>query len=50
LDGKGYGVYHQHGFTAWNGAIVPQRKIYNMPPENLEELANAVVDAISDMR
>ena len=35
---------------AWNGVTVPQRKIYNMPPENLEELANAVVDAISDMR
>jgi len=40
VEGKDY-------IIAWNGVDVPQRKIFNMPPENRQELANAVVDAIT---
>ena len=43
VEGKDY-------FIAWNGVDVPQRKIFNMPPENRQELGKAVVNAITDKR
>tara|TARA_R100001126_G_C4814672_1_gene143652 strand:- start:50 stop:607 length:558 start_codon:yes stop_codon:yes gene_type:complete len=43
VEGKDY-------IIAWNGVDVPQRKIYNMPPENKKELGEAVVNAIKNMR
>jgi len=47
-DGAGYGVYHQHGFTTKTGGEVPQRKIFNLPPENVQELKRAIGDAIAN--
>lgn len=35
---------------AWNGVKVPQRKIFNMPPENVSDMANAIVKTITKMR
>lgn len=32
---------------AWQGVTVPQRKIFNMPPENAEELRNEMQSALS---
>lgn len=31
---------------AWKGVKVPQRKIFNMPPENVEEIREAIVNAL----
>lgn len=45
----GYGVYHQHGFKSGN-AVVPQRKIFNLPPFDRMELGEAIVNAITKMR
>ena len=43
VEGKDY-------IIAWKGVDVPQRKIFNMPPENRQELGETVVNAIKNMR
>jgi phage gpG-like protein len=35
-------------FIAWNGVTVPQRKIFNLPPEDVQELKRAIGDAIAN--
>ena len=42
-EGKDY-------IVAWNGVKVPQRKIFNMPPEDRKELGAALVTALSKLR
>lgn len=42
-EGLEYGVDY---VMAWKGVTVPQRKIFNMPPENRRDLADAVVAAL----
>ncbi len=39
VDGEDY-------IIAWAGVTVPQRKIFNLPPENVAEFAAGVVDAL----
>jgi len=41
VEGKDY-------FMAWNGVTVPQRKIFNLPPEDVQELKRAIGDAIAN--
>jgi len=33
---------------AWNGVSVPQRKVFNTPPEDVAELRDAIVEAIAN--
>ena len=40
-EGKDY-------IMAWNGVTVPQRKIYNMPPENRAEIVESLQMAIAE--
>jgi len=39
VEGKDY-------FIAWGGVTVPQRKIFNLPPEDVQELKRSIGEAI----
>ena len=43
IEGKDY-------IIAWDGVEVPQRKIFNTPPENIKALSKNIGRAIKKMR
>jgi phage gpG-like protein len=46
LEAAGF-VEGETYIMAWNGVKVPARKIFNLPPENVEELRDAIVAALA---